>query len=406
MIGPGGASTRRHRGRGVALVLLLALPAHTAQSHDPGALGGLFRSRDDGATWVSINRGPFQSGAIALSISPTDTNHLLLGAESGLFRSRNGGRDWTVEAPDVVRGAVFALAFAADGQQALASTGRALFRGESENAWHEVPAPEDAPPARTIVRGREAGRFYMAGWNGLYRSDDYGASWSNLARYAPREPATALLVLQGVPDALYAVVQGRIWASTDGGRSWPSRGTAGSPAKVDALAADMAHPARLWAAAGGQLLSSIDGGANWQPAGQKLPEPNAVVNGVAASEEAILTATDRGLYRSVNRGESWTLISDGLPAHLEAGPLLRDPADPASLYAGFALIPYTELWRRAAHRDRPLDRISLTDFFAGGVLLLLTVIIAAAALRWLRRYYPPSARPQWTAGARQQGTQR
>ena len=97
------------------LALLLALWASPAQSHDPSAWGGLFRSRDHGATWVSANRGQVVAGAIALAISPTDVNHLLLGAESGLLRSRNGGRDWTIEAPGVVVGPVFALAFAADG---------------------------------------------------------------------------------------------------------------------------------------------------------------------------------------------------------------------------------------------------------------------------------------------------
>ena len=101
------------------LALLLALWASPAQSHDPSAWGGLFRSRDNGEMWVSTNRGQFVSGAIALAISPSDANHLLLGAESGLLRSRNGGRDWTIEPPTVAVGPVFALAFSADGQQTL-----------------------------------------------------------------------------------------------------------------------------------------------------------------------------------------------------------------------------------------------------------------------------------------------
>jgi len=394
--GPRGQRLRRtHPGPArrcvLPLALLLTVWAGSVQSHDASAWGGLFRSRDDGATWVSANRGQLLSGTIALAISPTDVNHLLLGAESGLFRSRNSGRDWTLEAPSVVLGSVFALAFAADGQRALVSTGLGIFRGEAENSWREAPAPKGAAPARAIVRGSEAGRVYLAGRTGFYRSDNWGASWSNADDGLPQEPATALLVAQGASETIYAVVQGRIWASVDGARSWASRGAETSPASVDALSADLRHPARLWAAGGGSLFRSDDGGANWQRIGRPLPEPNTTVNGITASEEAIVATTDRGLYRSVDIGRSWTLVTDNLPAHLEAGPLLRDPVDPASLYAGFALIPYPELWRRGADHETVLVRIGVTSLVGGVAFLLLVTLGAVTALRWLRHYYRPSA---------------
>jgi photosystem II stability/assembly factor-like uncharacterized protein len=381
------------------LVLLLTLSGGPVQSHDPSAWGGLFRSRDDGATWVSANRGPFLSGAIALAISPTDANHLLLAAESGLFRSRNGGRDWTIEAPTLLFGSTFALAFAADGQRALVSTGRAIFRGEAENSWQEAPAPQGAAPARAIVRGSEPGRVYLAGWNGLYRSNDWGASWSNAADGLPPEPVTTLLVVQGTPEILYAVVQRGIWISVDGARNWVRRGADISSAGINALTVDLRGPACLWAAVGARLFTSNDGGASWQRAGQPLSQPNATVHAIAASEEAIVATTDGGLYRSVDGGEHWTLITDNLPAHLEAGPLMRDPVDPASLYAGFALIPYSELWRRAANHEAALVRISVTSLIGGVVFLFLVAIGAISLLRWFGQYYrPPTMRARSTRG--------
>jgi photosystem II stability/assembly factor-like uncharacterized protein len=376
-------------------VLLLALPlalwASPAQSHDPSAWGGLFRSRDHGATWVSANRGQIVAGAIALAISPADVNHLLLGAESGLLRSRNGGRDWTIEAPAVVVGPVFALAFAADGQRALVSTGLGIFGGEAGNICRQALAPQGAAPARAIVRSGEAGRVYLAGWTGLYRSDDWGASWSSAGGGLPHELARALLVVHGSPETLYAIVEGGIWASVDGARTWARRGGI-SPTGVDALAADSKHPTRLWAAGGDRLFRSDDGGASWQRVGRTLPEPNTTVRGIAASEEQVVVTTDRGLYRTVDGGESWTMIVENLPAHLEAGPLVRDPGDSATLYAGFALVPYPELWRRAAEREGAFARVSVTSLVGGGIFLIAVAIGALAALRWLGQYYRPSVR--------------
>jgi photosystem II stability/assembly factor-like uncharacterized protein len=379
------------------LTALLLLSVSPAQGHDPSAWGGLFRSRDNGAAWMSANRGHFLSGAIALAVSPTDGNHLLLGTESGLLRSRNGGRDWTIEAPSVVLGSVFAAGFAADGRHALISTGLGIFRGENDNDWRPVPAPRAAAPARAIVSKREGGGFYLAGWTGLYRSDDWGVSWSSAADGFPREPATALLAVRDRPETLYAIVQGQLWASADGGRTWARRGSGVFSANPDVLAEDLRQPGRLWAAGADRLFRSDDAGASWQRVGPPFPEPNTAVRGIAASEESIVLATDRGLYRSVDSVAGWTFIIDNLPAHLEAGPLVRDPIDPATLYAGFSLIPYPELWRRAADRESALARVSITSLAGSAVLLILVALGALAALRWLGRYYPRSAQPAQSA---------
>ena len=367
------------------LTLLVVLWPTSASTHDPNAWGGLFRSRDHGATWVLANQRLFVGGALALAISPTDVNHLLLGTDSGLLRSRNGGRDWTLEAPALLVGAVFAVAFAADGQRALVSTSLGIFRSEIENSWHEASAPGRAAPARVIVRGSKASQAYLADWTGLFRSDDWSRSWSNTADGLPEGPTTALLVVPGSAEILYAIVGGRIWASVDGARTWASRGA--GTVSVDALGLDATNSARLWAAGANGLLRSDDRGDSWKAVGKRLPEPNITVRGITASEEAVVVTTDRGLYRSIDGGEHWVFVIENLPTHLEAGPLLRDPVDPATLYAGFSLVPYPELWRRAAEREGVLARVSPTSVVGGMVLLVVVVLGALAALRWLGHYY-------------------
>src|SRR5256712_12155356 len=159
---------------GVALVLW----SSPALAHDPSAWGGLFRSRDDGVTWFLAGPGRFASAAIALAISPTDVDHLLLATDSGLLRSRNGGRDWVLEAPTVLVGAVFAVAFSADGAETLVATGTGVFRGSRGNDRRRAPAPAGASPTRALLRGRGARRAYLAGWGGLFVRRDLGDSGS------------------------------------------------------------------------------------------------------------------------------------------------------------------------------------------------------------------------------------
>ncbi len=369
------------------LAFLLALWSSPTSAHDASAWGGLFRSRDYGATWFPANPGRFVSGAIALAISPTDVNHLLLATDSGLLRSRNGGRDWDIEAPMILIGAVYAVALDADGQRALISTASGIFRIDASSGWQKISAPRGIAPARAIVSGTEAGRVYLAGWNGVYRSDTWGASWSIVADGLPDGPATALVVAPGPPETVYVIVEGRIWASSDGAHTWLDR-TAGMPAtSVDALGLDPGDPARVWAAGADQLFRSDDQGAIWQPVGRPLPEPNTVVRGIAAASTAIVLTTDRGLYRSADGDKRWELLIDNVPAHLEAGPLVRDPIDPATLYAGFALTPYPELWRRMVEGANALARLDLTSLAGGVAFLTIVALGAVVALRRLGRYY-------------------
>jgi len=373
------------------LSALMLLSPSAARAHNPSAWGGLFRSRDSGVTWFPANAGRFVSGATALAISPTDVNHLLLATDSGLLRSRNGGRDWDLEAPAVLVGAVFAVAFDADGRRALASTGSGIFRSEDGATWLRSPAPPGAAPARAIVRGAVGGRVYLAGWRGLSRSDDWGASWSGAGQGLPEDPVTALAAARSPSDVVYTVAGGRIWASSDGARSWRPRDRGIPDGRVDAVALDPSAPDRLWATSADRLFRSDDRGERWEAIGAPLGEPNTSVRGIATSTpgKAIVLSTDRGLYRTVDGGGHWDLVVDGnLPVHLEAGPLVRDPLDPATLYAGFGLTPYEELWRTAAEGGTSLSRLDSLSIAGGAAFLIVLGLGAAVTLRRVARYYP------------------
>ena len=49
----------------LVLVVVSLCPSHVP-GHDASMSGGLFRTRDAGATWLPLNPGSFVSGALAL----------------------------------------------------------------------------------------------------------------------------------------------------------------------------------------------------------------------------------------------------------------------------------------------------------------------------------------------------
>lgn len=358
-----------------------------AAAHDPSAYGGLFRSRDLGGGWLNADVGLFLGAAVSVAIDPADPNHLLLGTDTGLLESRNGGRSWDRVAPARLFGAVFAVAFVGGGDAALCATPGGVYRLQA-GEWRQVKAPAEAAPARVIAPGAAGERIYLTGRHDLYRSDDGGRSFTRVETDLPERPEfTALAVRSQPEEVLYAIADGRPLASRDGGRSWQPRAAGLPDTAAEGLSLDPEVAGRLWVAADGRVFRSDDGGASWQAAGEALPEGQASIRGIAAdgAGRTLVAATHRGLYRSTDAGANWALLEDNLPVHLEARPLVREPGNPRTLYAGFSLIPYGELWRTSVEGGNLLNRVDLVSLAGGLAFLLLLGVLGVLGARWLLR---------------------
>lgn len=370
------------------LVAGFVTPAH---AHDPSAWGGLFRSRDFGASWFPADAGLFIGGALGVAVHPKDPAQLLYGTDARLLRSRNGGRDWSTAAATTMAGAVFAVGFGADGKSALASSGTRIFLSEDGTNWQDILAPGGAAPARAFVGSLAVpDRIYLAGAHGLFVSDDKGRTWTKLGvNVLPDNAIVSLLVTPGSPENIYAVVDGGIWLSADGARNWSMRGDGLPAGRVEVISSDIKKTGRLWAAGAAQVFLSDDAGSTWTKYGKPIADAGISVRGLAVSEDAgiLLLATHRGMFRSTDRAQTWNQVESTLPVHLESGLLMRDPHDASTLYAGFSLSPYEEAWRRAEQGGSLLAHLDPVSLAGGLAFLILLIVTGVMATRWLARRY-------------------
>ncbi len=225
----------------------------------------------------------------------------------------------------------------------------------------------------TAVEGVAArpGSFYMgASGGGVWKTTDYGQSWRNLSDgYFSTPSVGAICVDQGNPDVVYVgtgsdglrsnVITGKgIYKTTDGGRSWTFLGLE----KVGQIGAVEIHPEdpqTIFVAAIGQAFQpnrergvyrSQDGGATWDRVFYHSDtvgvvdlefapgQPNTIYAALWRAERKPWTiisgSTEGGIYKSMDGGDTWNKLSEGLPQGLIGKiDLAVSPEDPSRVYA-------------------------------------------------------------------------
>lgn len=162
----------------------------------------LLRSEDGGATWTLVAPGP----AGARCVVDLVTDSVLCGGSGGplLLVSSNAAATWSaINGPF---GAIDALA-AARGVGWVASAG-SLFKTTDATNWAQATPSEirgSSGVQALAVNPRDGATVYLkAGWYGLFRSSDGGASWTQVLFDSTQETTPALAVDPFVAARVYA----------------------------------------------------------------------------------------------------------------------------------------------------------------------------------------------------------
>jgi photosystem II stability/assembly factor-like uncharacterized protein len=236
--------------------------------------GGVFRSTDNGASWVAVNTGLTNHWVTSLVFIG---NNLFAGTNNGVFLSTNNGGNWNGVNSGLWAGNVWALAV----------SGTNLFAG-------------------TGIAG------------GVFRSTDYGASWTALTS-GPTSLFVGALAVSG--SNLFAGTKSGIYVSSDNGTSWRAANAGLTNTNVHAFAVSGSS---VFAGTDYGIFRTTDGGSLWTAAdtGLVMPAPVTVfaVNGsnVFAGMHSTLGGS-MGCFLSTDNGATWVNHSAGLSAEEQGG---------------------------------------------------------------------------------------
>jgi photosystem II stability/assembly factor-like uncharacterized protein len=308
----------------------------------------IFRSTNSGSTWVAGGSGfPAVDAMRPLILAPTNPVTLYLRTSGAQYRSHDGGATWNQSGlgqTDIGLIAVDPSApttlYALDGI-GFPLTGPLIRSTDDGATWNtlDTAIPRLRVPAVTAlaVDPTDSTRLYAGtAKDGVIRSVDTGASWSLQSQgLSPKLNLTDTLVEPG-PQASYAVSSpGVVWKSLDGGDTWAARNPdpvyTGTFTEFLSLAMDPATAATLYLGSNQRgVFKSLDRAETWTPVNTGLS--NLTVRAIAVDPQApatIYAATSGGVFKSTNGAASWTPAS----ADTTINHLVVDPTLSTRLYA-------------------------------------------------------------------------
>ena len=294
-------------------------------------------------SWTTQGPGNIGGRINTIATHPTNTNIIYVGsAAGGLFKTTDGGQNWLPIFDD--------FSYLAIGDITISShNSNVIYVGTGD----------------PNISG------YPAIGNGIYKSEDGGASWTHLGLADQSivssiivDPADSLTIFAGTMGIPFERDNKRgLYKSTDGGQSWTQVLFVSDQAGIIDMVKDPIYPGILYAASwdrirnnqestisgmGGGIWKTTDNGDNWQqisgggfPSGPLGRVGLAVDGGTAFRLYAIVVGTDanvEGVYLSVDAGNNWSNITGNLaPGALGGfgwyfGKIRVNPSNPNEIY--------------------------------------------------------------------------
>lgn len=310
--------------------------------------GEVFKSNDGGETWKSLP-GVHGKSIRALSMAPSDHNVLVIGALDGVFRSSDAGATWirmTPENPEVLINNASLKNFVSVAidptNPDIVYAGTRHLAWKTSNAgqnWHNIKDGmlDDSDVFSIIVDPKVPSRVYASACSGIYKSDN-GADLFHRVQGLPHSAIRTRVLKQDPvrPSIVYAGTTGGMWKTTDGGARWTL--VTSPDVVVNDVLIDPRSPDRVLIATDrGGVLASNDGFSKYQPSNRgfshrmvgavisDLKQPNRLYVGIVNDK------VHGGMFTTEDSGKTWFQVSRGLG---DRDILSLEQAENGVLYAG------------------------------------------------------------------------
>lgn len=334
--------------------------------------GGIFITYNGGESWEKILHLDFVG--TAATFAPSNPDVIYACAETKFYRSNDGGETWTAYykedegtwgPPGFHPGFAISIVVDPDDENIVFVNnyiGGNVKTCDGGKTWEDASRGYTGAEIRSVsVNPQNPEIIYSVSRPGIFKSISGGDNWFGISKIPDLGGSeyNQILVNPHCPTEIWITLDElpRLYKSTDSGVSWQEvhRMNEAKYYTMSEFVISMSDPSVMYYGVdksfvqgfnvsegeeGYGMYKSINGGDSWTQINNGIDAEVKNVSAVAVNPEnpdIVYTGIiEKGIYKTTNGGQNWLFSSSGLPENVDVHDIVIDPQTPEIIYAGLS----------------------------------------------------------------------